>query len=77
MALHDTQELDHDFRGRSDENLTFAASLSINDVIQAVILYLDHQRLKRTKRKMLTHKDRYANHCRLWDLRLRGRRYCK
>jgi len=38
MALHDTQELYHDFRRRSNENLTFAASLSVDDVVQAVIL---------------------------------------
>ena len=37
----------------------FAAS---NDIVQAVILYLDCQHFETNKRKILTHKDRYANH---------------
>ena len=33
MALHDTEELDDDLRGRADENLALATALSVDDVV--------------------------------------------
>ena len=33
MALHDTEELDDDFRGRADEDLTLAPALGIDNVV--------------------------------------------
>lgn len=33
MALHNTQELDDDLRGRADEHLALAATLGVDDVV--------------------------------------------
>ena len=33
MTLHDTEELDDDFRGRTDENLALATALSVDNVV--------------------------------------------
>lgn len=38
MALHDTEELDDDFRRWADKDLALAAALSIDDVVKAVVL---------------------------------------
>jgi hypothetical protein len=38
MALHDAQELDDDLGGRADEHLALAATLGIDDVVEAVVL---------------------------------------
>ena len=32
MTLHDTEELDHDLRGRTDENLALSTPLSVDNV---------------------------------------------
>lgn len=33
MTLHDTKELDDDLRGRTDQNLTLATALSVDNVV--------------------------------------------
>ena len=33
MTLHDSKELDNDLRGRTDEDLTLAATLGVDDVV--------------------------------------------
>lgn len=38
VLLHDRQELDNDLGGRTDKNLTLATLLSIDDVVQAIVL---------------------------------------
>jgi len=38
MALHDAQKLDNNFGRRSDKYLALATALSVDDVVQAVIL---------------------------------------
>lgn len=38
MALHDTEELDDDLGGRTDENLALATALSVDNVVEAVVL---------------------------------------
>lgn len=38
VTLHDAQELDDDLRGRADEHLALAATLGIDDVVEAVVL---------------------------------------
>ena len=37
VLLHDTQELDDDFRARSDEALTLASFLGVVDVLESVV----------------------------------------
>lgn len=39
VLLHAREELDNDLRGRSDEHLTLALSLSVDDGLQAVVLW--------------------------------------
>ena len=38
MALHDREELDDDLGARADKHLALAATLGVDDVVQAVIL---------------------------------------
>ena len=38
VSLHDTQEFYNDLGGRSDEDLALSTALSIDDVVQAVVL---------------------------------------
>jgi len=38
MTLHDTKELDDDLGRGTDKDLTLSAALSIDDIVQAVIL---------------------------------------
>jgi len=44
VALHDAEEFDDDFGGRADEDLAFAATLGVDDVVEAVVeyRYADH-----------------------------------
>lgn len=44
VALHDTEELDDDLGGRTDENLALATALSVDNVVEAVVKdgYADH-----------------------------------
>jgi len=38
MTLHDTKELDNDLGRRTNKDLTLSTALSIDDIVQAVIL---------------------------------------
>lgn len=62
MSLHDTEELDNDFRGRADKDLALATALSVDDVVQAVVLPLMMSIGLNRQRQASTHQDRDANH---------------
>lgn len=44
VLLHVAEDLDDDLGRRSDEDLTLALSLGVNDGLQAVVLYVDGDR---------------------------------
>jgi len=46
MTLHDAQEFYNDLGGGSDEDLALATALSVDDIVQAVILVFSIRRVK-------------------------------
>lgn len=62
VALHNAQELDNDLGGRADEHLALAATLGIDDVVEAVVLQKPSTCTKHTPRANSTHKNGYADH---------------
>ena len=60
MTLHDTEELDDDLRRGADEYLALAAALSVDNVVQAVVL--DEISVERALQHTATYQDGHADH---------------